>query len=87
MQDIFVQSQWDTLWTYLKQGHPPLWVLLAVVNGGFLLFWIYGRATRKGPPRPASVNMMRALFVIANLAIIFRDDTLRILRPFLSYFI
>lgn len=87
MQEIFVQSQWDTLLAYLRHGSPPLWIVLAVVNGGFLLLWLYQKFTRVGPPRPATVNMMRVLFVALNFAVIYRDDTLRLLRPFLRYFI
>lgn len=85
MQDIFVQSQWDTLLTFLKQGRPPLWQILAVVNGGFLLLWIYLRIIRKRPMRPATIQTLRLLFVLLNAAVIFREDTLRLLRPFLSY--
>lgn len=87
MQDIFMQSQWDTLLVYLKQGRPPLWMLLAVVNGGFLLFWLYAKIAKDRPLRPATVHFMRVLFLVLNVAVIFRDDTLRIVRPFLRYFI
>jgi hypothetical protein len=86
MQSIFLQSQWDTLLSYLKQGHPPLWTLLAAVNGGFLAFWLYARIAKDRPLRPASINLMRILFVVLNAAIVFRDDTLRIVWPFLRYF-
>ena len=87
MKDIFVQSQWDTLLAYLHQGHPPLWVLLAIVNGGFLAVWVYARVSKDRPMRPASVTLMRVLFVLLNVMVIFSDDTLRILHPFLRYFI
>jgi hypothetical protein len=87
MQEIFVRSQWDTLFTYLQQGRPPLWVLLAVVNGGFLAFWLYARITGDRPLRPATMSFMRGLIFFLNTAIIFSDDTLRMLRPFLRYFI
>jgi hypothetical protein len=87
MSEIFVGSQWDTLVTYLQQGRPPLWVLLAIVNGGFLIFWIYLRMVKNRPMRPASVNFLRILFFLANIAVIFREDTLRLLRPFLRYII
>lgn len=87
MQDIFVQSQWDVLLTYLQQGRPPLWQLLAVVNGGLLAFWLYAKIVKDRPLRPATVHFMRVLFLCLNVAVIFRDDTLRILRPFLRYFI
>jgi hypothetical protein len=87
MHDIFMQSQWDTLLTYLKQGRPPLWMLLALVNGGFLAFWLYAWLGKDRPLRPATVGLMRGLFLLFNAAVIFRDDTLRIIRPFLRYFI
>jgi hypothetical protein len=87
MKDIFVVSQWDTLLAFLRQGHPPLWVLLAVVNGGLLAFWLYSKIGKNRPLRPATINMMRILFVILNTGLIFREDTLRLLRPFLRYFI
>ena len=87
MKDIFVQSQWDTLLAYLHQGHPPLWVLLAIVNGGFLALWVYSKLSRDRPLRRSTVNMMRVLFALFNVAVIFRDDTLQLLRPFLRYFI
>jgi predicted PurR-regulated permease PerM len=87
MQDIFMQSQWDTLLAYLKQGRPPLWILLCAVNGGFLLFWLYAWLVKRRPLRPATVGLMRVLFVVLNAAVIFRDDTLRIIRPFLRYFV
>ncbi|MGE0004117.1 MAG: hypothetical protein AB7S92_00875 [Parvibaculaceae bacterium] len=86
MQDIFVQSQWDTILAFVKQGHPPLWVLLCAVNGGFVAFWICMRMVKDRPLRPASVTLLRVLFVILNVAAIFRDDTLRLVRPFLRYF-
>jgi hypothetical protein len=85
MQNIFAQSQWDALLAYLHQGRPALWMTLAAANGLLLALWLYRRATRVGPPRPASVFMMRALFVLINLAVIFREDTMRLLRPFLRY--
>jgi uncharacterized membrane protein YfcA len=87
MEDIFVQSQWDTLLSYLKQGHPPLWVLLAAINGGFLAFWLFAKLVKDRPLRPATVHLMRFLFLVVNVALIFRDDTLRLVRPFLRYFI
>jgi hypothetical protein len=87
MEEVFVQSQWDTLIAYLQQGRPPLWVPLAVVNGGFLAFWVYAKVSKDRPMRPASLTLMRVLFVLLNVMVIFSDDTLRILRPFLRYFI
>jgi hypothetical protein len=86
MKDIFVQSQWDTLLAFLRQGHPPLWALLAVVNGGFLVFWIYAKIGKDRPLRRGTANMMRVLFVLFNIALVFRDETLRLLQPFLRYF-
>lgn len=87
MQEIFVQSQWDTLLTFLKEGRPPTWQLLALVNGGFLALWLYLRFKGRKRLNPASVNLMRVLFVILNSAAIFREETLRLARPFLKYFI
>jgi hypothetical protein len=87
MEQVFVQSQWDTLIAYLQQGRPPLWVLLAFVNGWFLVFWIYARVVKDRPLRPATVQTMRILFLITNVAAVFREDTLRLLRPFFRYFI
>jgi len=87
MQEVFVQSQWDTLIAYLQEGRPPLWVPLAIVNGGFLAMWLYAKIVKDRPLRPATVTFMRALFFVLNVAVIFSDDTLRILRPFLRYFV
>jgi len=87
MHEIFMQSQWDTLLTYLEQGRPPLWQLLAMVNGAFVLFWLYRRFTKDRPLNPATFGAMRGLYFFLNVCMIFRDDTLRILRPFLSHFI
>jgi len=87
MQEVFVESQWDTLIGYLLMGRPPLWVPLAIVNGGFLALWIYAKIGKDRPLRPASVTMMRVLFILLNVMVIFSDDTLRIMRPLLNYFI
>ncbi len=87
MQEVFMQSQWDTLIAYLQEGRPPLWVPLAIINGGFLAFLVYAKAVKDRPLRPATVALMRALFFVLNVAVIFSDDTMRILRPFLRYFI
>jgi hypothetical protein len=87
MQDIFMQSQWDTLWAFLQHGRPPLWVLLAIVDGGFVAFWIYARLAKDRPLRPATIGFLRVLFIFLNTAVVFRDDTLRIIRPLLRYFI
>ena len=87
MEQVFVQSQWDTLIAYLQQGRPPLWVLLAFVNGWFLVFWIYARVVKDRPLRPVTVQTMRILFLITNVAAVFREDTLRLVRPFFRYFI
>lgn len=87
MQEIFMQSQWDTLLVFLKQGRPPTWQLLALVNGGFLALWIYLRLTGRKRLNPVTVNLLRFLFVVLNTAVIFREDTLRLARPFLRYFI
>jgi len=87
MQEVFVESQWDTLIAYLQEGRPPLWIPLAIVNGGFLAFFVYARVAKDRPLRPATVTFMRALFVLLNVAVIFSDDTLRIMRPVLRYFI
>ena len=86
MQDIFVQSQWDTLLTFLNQGRPPTWQLLALVNGAFLLLWIYLRVKGKTRLNPANLNVLRVLFLILNAAVIWRDYTSALLRPFLRYF-
>jgi hypothetical protein len=82
-----VQSQWDTLIAYLQEGQPPLWVPLAIVNGGLLAFFLYAKVVKDRPLRPATVQFMRALFFVLNVAVIFSDDTLRLLRPVLRYFI
>lgn len=87
MQDIFVLSQWDTLWAFLQHGRPPLWVLLAIVNGGFLILWIATRLVKDRPLRPATVHFRRAMFILLNIAVVFRDDTLNLLRPLLRHFI
>jgi hypothetical protein len=87
MEQVFVQSQWDTLIAYLQEGYPPLWVPLAIVNGGFLALWVYAKIGRDRPMRPATVTMMRVLLLLLNVMVIFSDDTLRILSPLLSYFI
>jgi hypothetical protein len=87
MEEVFVQSQWDTLIAYLQEGRPPLWVPLAIVNGGFLALWLYAKMVKDRPFRPATVTFMRALFFVLNVAVIFSDDTLRILHPFLRYFV
>jgi hypothetical protein len=84
MRDIFVKSQWDTAWGFLHQGHPPLWMVLAVINGGFLLFWLYMKMVKDRPMRPASIHTMRVLFVVLNFAAVYRDETIRLVRPFLS---
>ena len=87
MDEIFVRSQWDTILAFLRLGQPPLWVLLAIVNGWFLAFWLYAKLARDRPLRPATIYIMRALILTFNVAVIFRDDTLRLVRPFLRYFI
>ena len=87
MDLVFIQSQWDTLIAYLQEGRPPLWVPLAIVNGGFLAVWAYAKVSKDRPMRPASATLMRVLFVLLNVMVIFSDDTLRMLRPFLRYFI
>ena len=87
MDEIFVQSQWDTLLAFLRQGQPALWVLLALVNGWFLAVWCYAKLARDRPLRPATIHIMRALILTSNVAVVFRDDTLRLIRPFLRYFI
>lgn len=85
MKDIFVTSQWDTLWTFLQQGRPALWVLLAVINGGFLLLWLYVKMVKDRPLRPASIGTLRALFLLLNIAIIYREETINILRSSVNY--
>lgn len=86
MQDIFVQSQWDTLLVFLKQGRPPTWQLLLLVNGGFLFLWIYLRIKGKTRMNPANLNILQALLLILNAAVIWRDQTMALLRPFLRFF-
>ena len=85
MQNIFVESQWDTLWTLLQQGRPALWVLLAGVNGAFLVFWLFAKIVKDRPLRPATVGFLRVLFVLANTAIVFRDETATIIRSSVNY--
>lgn len=85
MKEIFVESQWDTLWTFLQQGYPPLWILLAAVNGAFLLFWLFAKLVKDRPLRPATIGVLRALFFFLNVVMVFRDDTLRLVRPLFDY--
>ena len=85
MQDIFVESQWDTLWTFLQQGRPALWVLLAAVNGVFLVFWLYVKIFKDRPLRPATVGFVRVLFILANAGIVFREETVNIIRSSVNY--
>lgn len=85
MQDIFMQSQWDTLLAYLREGRPPTWQLLALVNGGFVFLWLYLRW--KGRKlNPATLNLLRLMFIILNSAVVFREGTLNLMRPFVKYF-
>ena len=86
MQDIFVQSQWDTLLAYLREGRPPTWQLLALVNGGFLLLWLFLRWKGRKRLNPATTHLLRLLFVLLNSAVIFREGTLRLVQPLLRYF-
>lgn len=86
MQDIFVQSQWDTLMAFLRSGRPPTWQLLAIVNGVFLFYWVYLRFKGKTRLNPANLNLLRVLLVVLNAAVIWRDDTSRLLQPFISQF-
>lgn len=87
MQEIFVQAQWDTLIAFLKEGRPPTWQILALVNGGFLAIWFYLRLKGRKRLNPVTVNLLRVLFVTLNTAAVFREETLRLARPFLKYFI
>jgi hypothetical protein len=86
VEEFFVTAQWDTLFAYLKTGRPPLWQLLAAVNGALLLFWIYSKIGKDRPLRPATMHTMRLLFAVMNTAMIFREDTMRLLRPVINYF-
>ena len=69
-----------------SKGDPPLWMLLAFVNGwlpgssGSMRAW--SRTGRFG--RPPSITV-RILFLITNVAAVFREDTLRLVRPFFRY--
>ena len=63
-----------------------MWQLLLVANGLLFAFWLYGKFRRKGPPQKANIYLMRGLFIILNAAILFREDTMRLARPFLRYF-
>ncbi len=54
------------------------------------VFWLssfYAKVVKDRPLRPATAHFMRALFFVLNVAVIFSDDMLRLLRPFLKYFI
>lgn len=86
MQDIFMQSQWDTLLVFLKQGRPSTWQLLAIVNGGFLLIWLYLRFKGRTRLNPATIHLFRVLFIVLNAAVIWREETIRLARLLLRYF-
>lgn len=86
MQEIFVQSQWDTLLAYMREGRPPTWQLLALVNGGFVLLWLYLRWKGRKQLNPVTVNLLRMMFIILNSAVVFREGTLDLVRPFVKYF-
>lgn len=69
----FWAADWDGLYRILASGDPPLAFQLLAVNTIFLVFYILRRATSKRPLDSNAVQIVQALLLITNIAVVFQN--------------
>jgi hypothetical protein len=84
---VYLQAQWAELNFYFSQGVPSIGLKLAVVNGGFVLWWVAMRLIKTRPLRAHTVIAARVLFVACNAIVLFEEDVTRLIYPLAWYFI
>jgi len=73
MLDLFYQAQWDELYAFFAEGHPPLAVQLLVVNTIFFMVFILRRARGARSLRSETAMVVQGLLLFANASILFQD--------------
>mgnify|MGYP001765391516 CR=1 FL=1 len=69
----FWAADWDGLYRILASGEPPLAFQLLAVNTIFLVIYILRRATTKHRMQSHTVQIVQALLLITNIAVVFQD--------------
>lgn len=69
----FWAADWDGLYRILATGNPPLAFQLLAVNTIFLVLYIVRRATTKHRMHNHTVQIVQALLLVANIAVVFQD--------------
>lgn len=73
----FWAADWDGLYRILASGNPPLAIQFLILNTIFLVFFIMRKATSKHRMRNTTVQVIQALLVVANLAVVFQEQAYR----------
>lgn len=84
---VYLQAQWAELSFYFSQGVPSIGIKLALVNAGFVLWWLIMRLIKTRPMRKHTVIVAKVLFVACNAFVLFEEDVTRMLYPLAWYFI
>ena len=69
----FWAGDWDGTYRILASGEPPLAFQLLAVNTIFLVIYILRRATTKHRMQSHTVQIVQALLLITNIAVVFQD--------------
>jgi hypothetical protein len=73
----FWAADWDGLYRLLANGNPPLAVQLLILNTIFLVFYVVRQSAGAHRMRSQTAQVIQALLVVANLAVIFQEDAHR----------
>ncbi len=84
--NYFWAADWDGLYRILASGNPPLALQLLAVNTIFLVLYVMRRATMKHRMRNHTVQILQALLLVANIAVVFQDGAFQWLSKFASDF-
>jgi hypothetical protein len=79
--DLFWAADWDGLYRYLAKGYPPLILQILAINTIFFILYVVRRLTSKYKMRKSNLEMVQALLLVANLAVVFQEYAWKWIEP------
>lgn len=82
--DLFWSADWGGLYRAFAKGSPPLLVQLLALNTIVFTLYVVRGMTSKHRMRSTTREIVQALLILVNFVVIFQDQTLGWMAPYLS---
>jgi heme/copper-type cytochrome/quinol oxidase subunit 3 len=81
--DLFWAADWDGFYRFFAKGSPPLIFQLLALNTVILMLLTARRIAAKHRMRSQTMEVVQVLLLAANLVIVFQEEVLRWVKPFI----